>query len=426
MNALLNALRAAKNINAWKINANTRESCELFYVQKKVETVRATDTVDYSVTIYVDKDGQRGSASFTYYSYMGEAEVAKLIDEAVFATNFTMNQFFELPFPEEAEIHEGKSNLADKPFAETISEIGKAIMKANNVENGSLSATEVFLYKTTKHVLNSNGVDVAATSYECQIETIPNYVNGEEEVEIYQTVSFSEFNPDELTAKIAESLRLCKDRSIAIPMPKVDALPVILQDEEVSEFFNIFVDDLGYGTAYMHGNRYELGDAIQQNPTGDVMDIEARPIVDGALASASVDRDGVVLKPVKLIEGGVAKNRYGEYRYGYYLGEKRPAGMIPVLYVKEGTAEEADFKKGPYLRCVRFSGIQGDLMSGFFGGEVRLAYYFDGEKEIPVTGLSIQGSLMEAKETFRASKQRVTLERYSGPKYLYIPNVIIC
>ena len=425
MNALLNALRVAKNIAAWKINAVTRESCELFYVQKKVETIRATDTVDYSVTVYIDKDGKRGQSTFSAYPYMGEEEISKLIDEAVFAAGFTLNKFFELPKPEDAEIHEGASNLAEKPFKETIGEIGKAIMKANCVENGSLSATEIFLYKTTKHVVNSNGVDVASTSYECRIETIPNFVHGDEEVELYQEITFSEFNPDELTAKVAETLKLCKDRSIAIPMPKVDVLPVIIQDEEAAQFFGEFIYDLSYRTAFSHANRFNPGDDIQQNPTGDTLDVEMRSIVEGALQSSSVDEDGVILSPAKIIESGKAVARFGSFRFGYYLGEEHPTGSIPVAFVKEGTMEEADFKKAPYLRCVRFSGMQCDLMAGFFGGEVRLGYYFDGEKEIPVTGLSIQGNLLEAKDTARFSKQRVTLESYSGPKYIYVPNVKI-
>ncbi len=423
MSALFEALRKAKDIAGWKVNVQTRESCELFYVQKKVETNRATDTVDYSVTVYVDEGEMRGQSSFTVYPYMDEGEIAKLIAENVFAAKFTLNKFFELPKPEPLEHPETTSNLGDKPFAEIIGDIGAAIMAANNLENSSLSATEIFLYKITRRVVNSNGVDVSSTSYECQIETIPNYVNGEEEVELYQAISFSVFDPKELTAKVDETLRLCRDRAHAIPMPKVDSIAIILQDEEAGQFFLPFVGDVDYRSVYMKANRFEIGQNIQEGRSGDPMTIEMRPFVKGCLASRAVDNDGVVLKPVTLIEDGVIKNRFGNYAYGFYLGVEHPTGDVPVGYVKEGTATFQDFKKAPYIRCVRFSGMQTDLMSGMFGGEVRLGYYFDGEKEIPVTGFSIQGNLLEAKNTFRASKERVAIERYSGPKYICIPNV---
>ena len=426
MEALFNALKKAKSIAAWKVNVEARKSCELFYVQTKVETNRATDTIDTDVTIYVDLDGKRGQSSFAVYSYMDEAEISKLIEENVFAAKFTLNRFFELPSPSDAPIHQVESNLSKRPFKEIIGEIGGAIMAANHLENGSLSATEIFLYQIDTRIVNSNGIDVGSRRYECHIETIPNFVNGEEEVELYQAISFGSFDPKDLTAKVAEALTLCKDRSKAEKLPVAGPLPVILEGEEIEEFFGGFVDDLRYETAFSKANVYEPGSKIQgEAPTGDALNITLKPVVEGALASSSVDDDGVILPEVKLIENGVAKCRHGSSQYGYYLGEKHPTGRIPVVEVAPGTKTMEDWKKAPYLRCVKFSGIQVDLHSGMLGGEVRLGYYFDGEKEIPVTGFSIQADARQAITCFQASKQTMVRDRYFGPKYIYIPDVKI-
>ena len=425
MKQILSALAKAKNISAWKINATTTESCELFYVQKKVETIRATDTTDYSLTVYVDQDGKRGQSGFTVYPYMEEEEILALIDENAAIAALTLNDPFDLPHPQGKSHPEVQSNLAAEPFRNIIGKIGAAIMKANEVENASLSATEIFLYRVNNRVINSNGVDESSTSYRCRIETIPNYVKGEEEVELYQAISFGSFDPETLTKKVADAIKLCKDRAFAIKMPKIDELPVILQDEETAQFFASFVEDLDYGTAYHHYNMFNLGDDIQEGRTGDTLDIELRPFVEGALSSTYVDVDGVVLQPVHIIQDGKVVARHGNYRYGIYMKEENPTGMVPVACVKEGSSSMADFAKKPYLRCVRFSDMQVDPFSGFVGGEVRLAYYFDGEKEIPVTGLTIQGDYKKLKSSFLASRETIVLDEYAGPKYVYFPSVKI-
>ena len=52
-----------------------------------------------------------------------------------------------------------------------------------------------------------------------------------------------------------------------------------------------------------------------------------------------------------------------------------------------------ELKTGPYLHVVRFSDFQMDSFSGHFSGEIRLAYWCDGENVIPVTGGAVNGSI---------------------------------
>ena len=423
MEALYKALSASKGVAAWKVVATKKQSCELFYVGKAVETTRATDLCSYDVTIYIDKDGMRGESKFAVAPHMSEDEISKLIESNVFAASFALNPFFELPKPEPMPEKPSSSNLKERPFAEIIADIGDAVMAGNHLENGSLSATEIFLYRTDIEIRNSNGVKDHQIGSECRIETIPNYVKGEEEVEVYVPISFECFDAKELTRKIEDALVLCKDRAEAVPMPFHGSLPVVIEEEEgITYFFDAILDDLDYQSVYTKSNLFELGQDLQEGG-GDPLNLELDPMVPGALGSRPFDSDGVALFPVRLIENGVVKARFGSHQFGYYLKEKRPTGRIPVMVVKPGSVEETDLKKGPYLRCVRFSGMQADLMNNFFGGEVRLGYYFDGEKEIPVTGFSIQGDFLAALKTMRLSKQTMTLENYQGPRFLYIPDV---
>ena len=67
-----------------------------------------------------------------------------------------------------------------------------------------------------------------------------------------------------------------------------------------------------------------------------------------------------------------------------------------------------------------------DSFSGFFGGEVRLGIYFDGEKTYPVTGFSISGNINEKKCELTLSKEQIsTSSGYEGPKYILVPGMDI-
>ena len=72
-------------------------------------------------------------------------------------------------------------------------------------------------------------------------------------------------------------------------------------------------------------------------------------------------------------------------------------------------------KKEPYLYVVSFSDFSMDSLSGYFGGEIRLAYLFDGEKVMPVTGGSVSGNLLELQKDMAFSTERYKDKDYDGP-----------
>ena len=67
MERIIELLNQNKKVSAWKLIQGETESCELFYVLKNLETNRASKTKEYSLTIYVDGEGTRGSANVNIY-----------------------------------------------------------------------------------------------------------------------------------------------------------------------------------------------------------------------------------------------------------------------------------------------------------------------------------------------------------------------
>ena len=420
-----NILAGIPSVSAWNLKIKKTRTSELFYVGKKLETNRAADTEACDLTIYMDKDQQRGASAFSVASYMSDQEIREKVEENVYAAGFAMNPWYDLPAPEPVEIPESGSNIRTMSLKDAAEMVSDAVFAADHYDEGFLSATEIFITETRLEVVNSRGVDVQSSTYSGMVELIPSWEKDGEEVEIYHMLRFESIDPYEITKQVDEQLLLAKARFEAQPLANVIDMKnvprIIIQDEEAGEIFGYFEYDLTYRQKYEKSNKFELGDKVQGDEvSGTKLNMTMVPYVKNAFASAFFDGDGVVLHETPLVRDGIAAGRFGSYKYGYYLGEKAPAGAIPVLKVEPGTKPFAEMSKEPYLRCVTFSGIQMEPNSGFFGGEVRLGFYFDGEKEIPVTGFSISGDMNVSRGTMIYSSETVTTRFYHGPKYLEI------
>ena len=117
-------------------------------------------------------------------------------------------------------------------------------------------------------------------------------------------------------------------------------------------------------------------------------------------------------------------------RYGSYLKEEKITGAYPVLVMDEYEAVSPEEFNQPHITILHFSAPQLDESSGYFGGEVRLALYENGDEVIPLSGFSISGNIYEAIKTVRFSPEEevVSGERglsLKGPKYAVFSDIRI-
>ena len=85
-----------------------------------------------------------------------------------------------------------------------------------------------------------------------------------------------------------------------------------------------------------------------------------------------------------------------------------------------------ELKKGPCLWAVTFSDFQMDAMSGHFGGEIRLAYLIEADGTVtPVTGGSVNGSILEAQKNLTFSTDRYLSIGYDGPYAMRLSGVSV-
>jgi len=150
-------LKKHQDVSAWRVSETATRSYELFFVHRKLETVRATDTASIHATVYVDHDGFRGDSSFALSPAMTEKDAEEKIEAAVRRAKMVNNPFYELP--EKGEMQsELPTNMQDADVKTLGKQIADAVFAADDQEGGSINACEIFLYRDTKRVQNSRWV----------------------------------------------------------------------------------------------------------------------------------------------------------------------------------------------------------------------------------------------------------------------------
>ena len=423
MNTLIQLLQQNSRVSDYKINTHHKKSYELFFVKNKLETVRCTDTCDKEVTVYVNHDEYKGDAQFFIYPSTTDQQLGELIEEAVTKAMLINNQTYELPKAETGE-YIVKSNFFVSTPSDLAESIAKTVFDANTIANASLNSVEIFITEHTQSVQNSRGLSKTQVSYDAMVEAIPTYNGENQSVELYEQYNFSTMNAEAIAQEISEKMEQVKARYEAVTPDFPMDCTVILNKQELANLFSSLVSDLNYATVYSRSNLFHKGDLIQKAPNGDTICITMAGEAAGCVRSAKFDEDGMSLDHICLVENGKVVNYYGSNRYGQYLNET-PTGNLRCMLIDAGTAAPDVLKSGPYLEVVSMSGLQVDLNNDYIGGEIRLAYYHDGEKMTPVTGVSISGILSDVLNHIRLSNVIGIFNGYVGPEQAALANMKI-
>lgn len=417
-------------INGWKINEKTVESNELFFIRKELDMNRGKDVTHISLTLYKDfeENGKkyRGSATISLHPTMDDEEIIKEINDAIFAAGFVKNEYYPLVKPSEGVPPETKTSFSEDSMSNWMTKLTKDVFIADKYDRGWINSAELFLDKVKVRIVNSEGVDVMYETYRGELEFIANWKEDEgEEVELYKDLLFSDYDESLIPESVDEMLKISRDKALARPTPKLDNIPIILTGEPVREFFTYYYEKAAARSVYENWSTAKIGESIQgADVEGDRVNIVLDPHMENSTHSAPYDEDGLILSKVTLYEDGILKRYWGNLRYSHYL-DIEPTGIIRNIVVEGGSKSLEEMKEGAYLELISFSDFQVDTITGDFAGEIRLGWYKDGDKLIPVTGGSISGNINEVHKEMYLSKEVQKLNNFIGPYSVKLFNVNI-
>mgnify|MGYP001057080248 CR=1 FL=1 len=414
-------LAAAKqqNIELYRIVESVRETMECFFVRRRLDLKRGTETADYEVTVFrpFEKEGQKmlGSSVVNIHPGMTENEITQALQSAYEAAALVCNPYYELNAGVKEEMRRSDSSFAGRSLEENVRKMAEALYAADTSEQAFVNSAEIFAKHTLIRILNSRGVDVSYETYSVSGEYVVQCVSPQD-VEIYHDFSYRDAQADDLRREVEDALADVKARAEASTAPKAGEYTILLSGRQVRELLSYYLSRSSTGMVYHKYSNYEAGTPAQgEEITGDALTISLK-------ARDPYSMEGVPMKDRVLMEGGTIKTLHGGVRFASYLGIE-PTGSYHCISVPVGDTPLKELKAAPCLHIVSFSDFQMDDFSGYFGGEIRLAFLWDGDTVTPVTGGSVNGNILEAQKSMTFSKERYRCEDYEGPFAVRIEGV---
>lgn len=423
---ILNALERV-GIAQYYIDVIETQSVESFFVRRHLDLTRAVDTTEYTVTVYhaYEKDGRPllGASDAHVYPGMEPEEIEAAVRSAYHAAGFAGNPTYELYSGSKEDFIPSTSGLAKQSLEETVAQMAEALFHSDVQEDVFVNSAEIFSIRQMHHTLNSRGVDVSYETYQVKGEYVIQCV-APQDVETYHSFSYWEPDAESLRQDVEEALTMTRARAQATKAPEAGSYRIILSGDEMNTLFSYYVSRSGSGMVYQEYSNYQVGMQVQGTAAGE--SAEGQPAGDKLTillkAKDPFSSEGIPMRDRVLLDGGVLQTIHGGNRFAQYLGIE-PTGFYGSIQVPVGQKPLNEMKQGAYLHVVSFSDFQMDDFTGHFGGEIRLAFLSDGETVIPVTGGSINGSILEVQDRMVFSKERYTNSRYDGPMAVVMDGV---
>ena len=410
-------------ISRWRINERVEETAELFFVKQQLDTRRTKDVHKYEVTVFRDVEAGegdkpgRGFTSVQLVSSMDETQLEDELRKAYYAAQFAANPYFEMPDPVKAPMVEKTGELAEAPLAQSAGKMARALFAADTLADALVNSAEVFVVRSTDRIVSSEGTDVAYTDAKVKGEFVVQ-CREPEDVEMFHEFEYDGLDEQALAAKVAEALPFVRDRARAQKTLKSGKYNLVLSGDQVAEVLSYYKERSAASMVYAKYSTWQQGEDVQGETDGERLNLKLA-------AAEPYSAEGIPMADLSLLEGGKLLTWHGPNRFCRYLGVK-PTGYYEKVACGNGTLPFEELKKAPCLWAVAFSDFQMDHMSGHFGGEIRLAYLIEADGTVtPVTGGSVNGSILEAQRSLVFSQERYLTAAYDGPYAVRLKDVSV-
>ena len=399
-------LEILKNSEAddYEVTQSVSTGWEFYFIKHKLDQNRATKVEEVKVKVYkkIDDGQYLGFAVGDIAPTAGREEMEKAVKDLVYQASLVKNRPYALQVPKEAEEIEVRipdaSDEAEK-FITAFNEIPET-------DTEYLNSYEIFSKVTTKRYITSTGIDVTETYPSSTLDVVVNAKNDEHEIELYRFYKLGACDKAHVCREIEDTLRFGRDRLNAVNTPVLKECPVVFSTDAALQIYDYFLGNLNTALVVRRMSTFEIGKPIAEEIKGDKVTIETRRVLENSDRNFRYDAEGSVVRDEVLMEADVPKAYWGGRMFSQYLGLDDTFSLTNYA-VSGGTKSEEEIRSGKYLEIVEFSDFQVNDMTGDIFGEIRLAYYHDGDQCTVVSGGSVSGDLKEAlKEMYMSNTSR--------------------
>ncbi len=406
--------------DAWEVSDKVTEGWEFYFIKHELDQNRVRDVEHIKVTVYKKlEDGKfLGSASQEINPTASEDEAKKVISDLYERASYVKNPYFEL--------NKEQVSVTNKDYdvQRTARDYIEALMQIPETSTEDINSYEIFAEKTKSRYVNSEGVDVTVVYPSSKVEVVVNARNKDHEIELYRMYEAGSCDKEHLIKELTNTLKFGKDRLVTKPTPNLKKATVLFSTEQAAELFGYYAMRMHASFKYRGYSDFEIGKAIAEDVQGDKITIKALKELPNSSANSPVDAEGAKTHDMYLIKDNIPENYWGNCQFRYYLGVK-DSFIVGNFKAEGGSSTEEELRQGQYLEPVEFSDLSVDPITGDIAGEIRLAYWHDGENVIPVSGGSVSGNLTELSKNIKFSKELKQYNNYQIPSVIKIENVTI-
>lgn len=396
---------------ALELGANEAEAYlvkgKMFYVSFEANDIKlAKSEISDGIGIRVFKNKGLGFASVNTLS---QEKILDAVSNAVRLANLAPSDEGNKlpstsgPLPEIKDLYDPNAN---KIGMEQVLDYAAMLLKtALNYDKRILVDSGVFAGSVAENaVVNSNGIKVIEKSSSFDYG-IFGMAQDKGEVSCFQyefdtTRKISEINVIKVAMTFAEKVL----KSLGAKKGETFKGTIFLEPDVFGNFLRVVIGAVSANNVQKRMSRW-FGQ-LNQKVTSDCLTIEDNGLLPGGSGSSAFDREGVIRKPLKIIDKGVltsylynsySANKENRESTGHAVGGTRsiptvgPSNVIVMAGEKSQADLIKEIKKGLYV--TRLS-VQPNPFSGDFSGVVKGGFLIeDGELKKPVIETMIAGNI---------------------------------
>lgn len=406
--------------DAYSVSSKVTEGWEFYFIKHQLDQNRVRDVEHINVTVYKKlEDGKLlGSASEEIAPTASEEEATKIINQLCERASLVKNPYFELNKEQvEVESKEYDPEQMAKDYIEAMQQIPET-------SGEDINSYEIFVEVCKKRFVNSEGIDVTFSYPNSAVEVVVNARNKDHEIELYRMYKSGTCDKEYLVRELTETLRFGKDRLNVKPTPALGKASVLFSTEDAGSIFSWVAAKMNAAMKYRGYSNWEKGKEILSDVKGDKITLKARRELPNSSTNFAVDEEGAKTRDMYIVKDNIAENFWGGCQFSYYLGLK-DSFIVQNFEAEGGSQTEAEVRQGQYLEPVEFSDFSVDQLTGDIAGEIRLAYWHDGDKVTAVSGGSVSGNLSELLKNIKMSKETKQYNNIIVPSVLRLEGVTV-
>ena len=419
---LIDILRTS-GADAWEAADVEEKGWEFYFIRHRLDQNRSKRVRSFDVRAYRRfEDGKYlGSASAKIPADASEEEMRRIVGELCRNAEYVRNPAYTLNPPAAAENADGRKTADVRAIS---ADFLRALQAVPETETEDLNSYEIFVSEIRRHFMNSEGIDVTEVYPSSMLEAVVNARKEGHEIELYRLYHSGTCDGRQVIRDLSETLSYGRDRLNTVPTPALGQADVVFSTDAAREIYNWFISRMSAALVVRGVSDWKIGQDVQDSVEGDRVTVRAVRELPNSSRNAAYDSEGAPVRDMTLIQDGRAEHYFGSRQFSQYL-QLEDSFIAGNFEVTGGSATAEELRQGPCLEIVEFSDFQVDTVTGDLAGEIRLAYWNDGEKRIPVSGGSVSGSMREYAKTMRFSSASRQFNNYRIPEVTRLKNVTV-